>query len=653
MENNLILANKQDIIRIADALRTKENVITSYDWDTLIAKAIEAIGKKEEIPELLPSWEIPEYVKKEAVRVANEVQTKLNEYGEGSIVFISLSDTHLNNDSTTGIGYIAPRNALMAAKILAYALNIDFVIHTGDVTAGRAIDTPDTLKAQAITVINMMKEAFNGFPIFCAIGNHDSGEYYDNANGKVGAHMIDGDFLYNNFTMLCNPDESIATNGGYCYKDFPDKNLRVFLLNTSESLVGRSTWPNGVTADTWNAMSTAQLSQFGNWFNSMPQGYKGIIVSHYPADFLSNRILGNKLQSLIGLTNTEGKFIAQFHGHLHNLLNSKMYVYDSNQKVIPTEQWEAYRICSPSGEAGRENSYSNIVLLKDENDNPTLVDTRFGDPAPELLSKISGTKNDTAFVVNIISPDRSTINSIHYGAGYDRIIDLLGENTYYLVASTLINATLSNSATNILAGNSYETTLEFDETKSKYKTVQVIHNNIDVTEQVYDSNTGNIVITSVEGNIEIIATGINYINQIPISIDANGDIYNSIGYANARLNSDGTVVESTETEKVYYCLTGFIPCTTNDTLYFSNVNSTNSDGYCRISLYNSNKEHIATIGGTGNATYYANKIYNDSGILTSMVFSGNSTGMSFVRIVAKGTNGINSSSIITVNDLIE
>lgn len=649
MTDNLILANKQDIIRIADALRVKENVTTSYDWDTLIAKAIEAIGKKEETPELLPAWKIPEYVKKEAVRVANEVQAKLDKYGEGSVVFISLSDTHLNNDSTTGVGYIAPRNALMAAKILAYALNIDFVIHTGDVTAGRAIDTPDALKTQATTVINMMKEAFNGFPIFCAIGNHDSGEYYDNANGKVGTYMIDGEFLYNNFTMLCNPDESIATNGGYCYKDFPNKNLRVFLLNTSESLVGRATWPTS-GADTWNAMSTAQLNQFGTWFNNMPEGYKSIIVSHYPADFMSNRILGNKLQSLIGLTNTEGKFIAQFHGHLHNLLESKMYIYDSNQKVIPTEQWEAYRICSPSGEAGRENSYSNIVLLKDENGNPTLVDTRFGDPAPNLLSKTANTKKDTAFVVNIISPDRNTINSICYGAGYDRTITLRVNS--HSIMYNLVNAQVSNAAAYIEEGKNYTTTLTFNKTY-KYPTVIITMNGEDITNNVYNKNTGVISINNITGNITITANGIDYINQIPISIDTDGTIFNGTGYISGkRINSSGTV----ETMSGGH-VSGFIPVKEGDIVYMKNVayNKVATNGVStsnqRISYYNANKTVIAQANSQSTAVQA--RVYDGDTLVQFKVqdwSGGDMETAAYFRICAAY---IGPDSIITINEPIE
>lgn len=650
--NNYVIAPKDELVSIADSLRTIGVGNENMTWEDLITKANQAIlNNTEDLPstEILPSIDIPDYVKKEAVRVANEVQAKLNEYGEGSVVFISLSDTHLNNDSTTGIGYVAPRNALMAAKILAYALNIDFIIHTGDVTAGRAFDTPDALKAQATTVLSMMKEAFNGFPIFCAIGNHDSGEYYDNNNGKIGTYMIDGDFLYNNFTALCNPDQYVSINGGYCYKDFPNKKLRVFLLNTSESLVGRATWPTSGD-DAWNAMSTAQLNQFGTWFNNMPEGYKSIIVSHYPADFMANRILGNKLQNLIGLTNTEGKFIAQFHGHLHNLLSSKMYIYDSNQKVIPTEQWEAYRICSPSGEAGRENSYSNIVLLKDENSNPILVDTRFGDPAPELLSKMANTKKDTAFVVNIISPDRNIINSIHYGAGYDRTITLR-VNSYSIVYN-LVNAEVSNAAAYIEEGENYTTTLTFNKTY-KYPTVIVAMNGEDITNNVYNKDTGVISINNVIGNISITANGIDYINQIPISIDTDGTIFNGMGYISGkRINSSGTV----ETMSGGH-VSGFIPVKEGDVVYMKNVayNKVTTNGVStsnqRISYYDANKAVIAQINSQSTAVQA--RVYDGDTLVQFKVqdwSGGDMATAAYFRICAAY---IGPDSIITINESIE
>lgn len=610
---------------LANAIRSKTGKTGKLSLDNM-AQEIENL----KVEELIQLADIPNYVKKEALRVATAVQEKLNEYGEGSVVFISLSDTHLNNDSATGTGYIAPRDALMAAKILAYALNIDFVIHTGDVTAGRSTDTPDTLKAQATTVINMMKEAFKGFPIFCAIGNHDSGEYYDNANGQVGTYMTDGDFLYNNFTALCNPDQYVSTNGGYCYKDFPDKNLRVFLLNSSESLVGRKKWPTE-GAERWQAMSNAQLNQFGTWLNNMPTNYQCILVSHYPADFGANMCLSTKILNFIDAENSEGKLIAQFHGHLHNLLTSRLHDYNENE-------YKVYRIGTPSVEAGRENSYANISF----DNQPNLY---WGDPYPTQLTKTPDSRESTSFVVNIISPDRSIINSICYGAGYDRTITLRAET--HSVMYNLANATISNAARYVEKGQTYETQLVFDD-GYLYKYVTIKYNGEDITSSAYNATTGVIKIENVNGNIEIIANGAKYKNILPEATDTDGTIYNNVGYAIGRLNGDGTLATSSYE---YYCVTGFIPCKTNDTLYFANVNSNNSDSYCRISLYNSNKEHIVTINGNQSQPANMSKNYNDSGIITDAKII--KAGVAFVRVVGKGVTGINETSIITINEPIE
>ena len=137
---------------------------------------------------------------------------------------------------------------------------------------------------------------------------------------------------------------------------------------------------------------------------------------------------------------------------------------------------------------------------------------------------------------------------------------------------------------------------------------------------------------------------ITYTNQIPISTDASGAVYNGVGYkANTYLSggNDGT--------KNGIYATGFIPCKLGDTLYCKNVGMQTGQDAHRLAFYDSSKTYLAIIKTT--LTAYKGWNYGEDGNISSIGIrvSGNNQNTAFVRFCC---GHIGDDSIVTVNEPI-
>ena len=597
--------------------------------------------------EAIKHADIPEYVKEEALRVANLVQQARD---KDSIVFLAMSDNHhygaqKNSDQYPDASGIQTDegnlHAAMAAKILAYTQQFDFMAHLGDTTWTNQKTTSELLKQQGGEFHALLKESHKSIPCFHAIGNHDTGIYYHDqmkADGKTGVYTESGDYLYNTYTALSESTDTVfggTANGGYCYRDFASKKLRVFLLNTSEAL-------------TVNQSDTGMLGSQRKWFadalvnlnsKSDAASWKFIVLSHYPADYGNTMPLSNLLKAYVdgasititlesGSSSTvsfagknSAKIIAQFHGHTHNFLTSKLY--------SGTTQYEAWRVGTPNGQYARENYYGTVNGINFQED------VNYG--------KIPQTGKDTSFVVNVINPSEQKIYSFCYGAGVDRVIGY-GAKVYYPVTASLTNVTLSNATLSVEAGQPYNATLTIPD-GYEWKRVVITMGGTDITATVYSN--GVINIPAVTGNVTITASAAeitNYTNMIPISTDASGNVYNGVGYKENTYLSSGT-----EGSMSGSYATGFIPCKYGDTLYCKNlIMKTGQDAH-RISLYDSNKTHITTLKTT--STAYPGWTYGEDGNIASIRIakSGNSENTGYLRLCC---SYIGDDSVITVNEVI-
>ncbi len=121
---------------------------------------------------------------------------------------------------------------------------------------------------------------------------------------------------------------------------------------------------------------------------------------------------------------------------------------------------------------------------------------------------------------------------------------------------------------------------------------------MDGKELPYSYIDGNsVIINTIHGNINITATAVavaefDGVNQIPISVDHDGSIFNEIGYqVNKRIDySTGDVIDAVSTVP-NSSVTGFIPFVPGDILYFYRVpwNISKNIGEINILLYEQDK----------------------------------------------------------------
>ena len=155
-----------------------------------------------------------------------------------------------------------------------------------------------------------------------------------------------------------------------------------------------------------------------------------------------------------------------------------------------------------------------------------------------------------------------------------------------------------------------------------------------------------------------------YTNQVPISTDTDGSIYNGIGYKdNARLSSSGSVSGSAQSNSV---VTGFIPFPDGDktVVRMSGVDWLSESGrHYYIHLYDESKKFLAGFDAAtwANGTYdHVVTITKDAnGVITikfSETYGDTNTLLNYVRNKAKyirlNAMGSGANMILTINEEI-
>lgn len=152
---------------------------------------------------------------------------------------------------------------------------------------------------------------------------------------------------------------------------------------------------------------------------------------------------------------------------------------------------------------------------------------------------------------------------------------------------------------------------------------------------------------------------VEMVNQVPISTDTNGTIYNGTGYKdNARLSSSGGVSGTAQNGSV---VTGFIPVGVKDIIRIKGAtwvqHSNSAEGHYYINFYKADKTFIE---GLSAAAYAANNtpmsvVYDDAtGVTTfditeNSAFEATTKDAAYFRINAKGSGA---DLIVTVNQEI-
>lgn len=138
------------------------------------------------------------------------------------------------------------------------------------------------------------------------------------------------------------------------------------------------------------------------------------------------------------------------------------------------------------------------------------------------------------------------------------------------------------------------------------------------------------------GNL-VLEEEVEIINQIPLSTDTDGTVYNGIGYkTDTRINSSGNAVAAAGVS-----VTGFIPVKTGDKIYMKGMYVDEASGYTRIAIYDTNKSVV-------NLNIYPASYISEGNDIYSYTIS--DTGAAYVRLSAKKT--MDGTEIITVNQPI-
>lgn len=459
--------------------------------------------------------DIPDYVKTEAIAVAEKVRAVQTSKTITSIVW---ADAHHTKDQVTGWQAqtnISTLHAAMGMSIIAASCPIDFCAYCGDYTFGNGDTTYDLFEGQVKEMNKYMDVAFGGVPAMYCVGNHDTGEYY--ARSHDGEGLYGKENVYRLIGSRNNDGTTVmgSTDYGYCYRDILSKKVRVINLNTVEGETDE-----GYLGD---ACSDTQLLWFAQTLYSIGSNsdWGIIVVSHYPLDYGGTCHAGNIVYQYVnggsvtynGTTvnfsgHNSAKFIAQYHGHTHCLKAAKLNYVSNSQGT----EFDAYRIATPSGTFYRNNDYKDVVIYG----------INFGET--ETYPKTADSGKDTAFVVNVYDPDKEIVFSFCYGAGYDRSVSI-GKAKVYSVTNNLTHVASSNNSASAVEGDSYSATISAT-TPWSVGTITVTMGGTDITSTAVSGST--ISIAEVTGNIVITASGVT------------GNLINYFGYTDGKRLSTST-----------------------------------------------------------------------------------------------------------------
>ena len=181
-------------------------------------------------------------------------------------------------------------------------------------------------------------------------------------------------------------------------------------------------------------------------------------------------------------------------------------------------------------------------------------------------------------------------------------------------------------------------------------------NEASVSGVIADYDAGKITIVRVgrgEGRtVALREVSTDYTNQLAISTDRDGNVYNAIGYKeNTRSNSSGE-----DTAATGWDVSGFIPARPGDIIRFKNVtfmdmNGETTTNRCAVHYFDGEKVYVNvsptfSVGTAPGAAW--NAVYGDNGDIVQLTIP-STAGCTFIRIIAHDFNG---DSIVTINEEI-
>ena len=215
----------------------------------------------------------------------------------------------------------------------------------------------------------------------------------------------------------------------------------------------------------------------------------------------------------------------------------------------------------------------------------------------------------------------------------------------YAVTNTLTNCATSNNAATVEKNGAYTATITAN-SGYELSSVVVKMGGVDITSTAYSN--GVITISSVTGDIVITASATakpayTYTNQVPISKDENGNVFNGKGWiGNTRLSSSGTTKDGR-----YSSTTGYIPATSGAVIRTKGVKFNSGSEY--ICVYDSTFALLGYISGVSHSTEIGTATCD--GDLTVTTLASNSN-IAWIRVSLHHNNG-DDAGYATVADPLE
>ena len=317
---------------------------------------------------------VPDFVRSEAQRLAQTVQQRQNEH---SFSLLCCSDLHYSH--THSYAQQLGESVVHAGQgmaILRKQIHVDGAAMLGDLVWDGGESGEEALEAMRFAN-EALADAFSGVANFRTRGNHEA--VYQAATPLTNAQIFANVGAYNEGTVMGD------RLGGWCYRDYPDRKIRVVCLNTSESSDGAM------------AVSAAQNA----WLQGVLEvesGWCTVLLSHHPLDWNGS---GSNVMNTV--KNAE-HVLCNIHGHTHCYGVGTLRGTNIARIAVPNVCF--YR----NNEYGQNGTAENGEGIE------------FGEET--TYAKTAGTAEDTAFCVTTIDRAARKIFADHYGAGYDREIQL-------------------------------------------------------------------------------------------------------------------------------------------------------------------------------------------------------------------------------------
>ncbi len=357
-----------------------------------------------------PLGDVPLSVRDEAERVAKIVRTQQT---DNTLTFVALADLHITQDAQSQESAL---HALQGAALISRMVGADFTCMLGDWADGNA-DTPREQQLADLTCAMTLAGRLS--PDMRFQGEGDANIF--NADCFLSPAEVDAYTTRYNLNVAKDAPPN-DVRGWFC-RDYEKQKVRVIGLNTAD-LQGQTT-PEAANINTGYRISPEQFRWLINRLDMSGKGdWCVLLLSHHPCDAISlgasSRVLCLVIDAYnAGTANSatvEGErisfdfsgkndavFLAQIHGHTHNLYVEK----HNGVSLYP-------RIATPNASFDRNNFYSDERYTD-------VIRRKFAENT--TWDKIAGTAQDTALCVYVIDPDALTIRATCYGAGYDRVID--------------------------------------------------------------------------------------------------------------------------------------------------------------------------------------------------------------------------------------